>query len=39
MVPLILQNDDSGTDVQKGVIIASSKSENKNEDRKRCNET
>jgi hypothetical protein len=38
MMPLILQNEDSGTDIQKGVMIASSKCENKNEDRKRCNE-
>ena len=31
MVPLILQTHDSGTDVQKGVIIISCKSENKME--------
>ena len=39
MMPLILQNEDSGTDIQKGVMIASSKCENKNEDIKRCNES
>ena len=34
-VPLILQNGDYVT----GVMIASSKNENKNEDNKRCNES
>ena len=34
-VSLILKNGDSGT----GVMLASSKSENKNEDSKRCNES